>query len=150
MIKGHASKRSRPRGSGRRGPNKNTVFDSNGPDVRVRGTAQQIIEKYLSLARDASSSGDRVGSENYLQHADHYQRMLNEIVGARPEGGRPENGGRPMRRPNGQDDDQPGYDADQEQPQIDAEPEPDAVERPKRRKREVSEDEDDVPNAVNA
>lgn len=110
MIKGHASKRSRSRGSGRRGPNKNTVFDSNGPDVRVRGTAQQIIEKYQSLARDASSSGDRVGSENYLQHADHYQRLLNEIVGSRPENQRP-----PQRRQmNGSDGEQDGSNADQD------------------------------------
>ncbi|MGB0748038.1 MAG: DUF4167 domain-containing protein [Magnetospiraceae bacterium] len=86
MNKGPSSKRSRPRGNNRRGPNRNTVFDSNGPDVRVRGTAQQVIEKYLSLARDAASSGDRVSSENYLQHADHYQRLLAEVSGMRNEG----------------------------------------------------------------
>lgn len=57
--------------------NKNRVFDSNGPDVRIRGTAFQIVEKYMTLAKDAQSSGDRVMAESYLQHAEHYQRMVN-------------------------------------------------------------------------
>ncbi|MDE1150945.1 MAG: DUF4167 domain-containing protein [Micavibrio sp.] len=55
-------------------------FDSNGPDVRIRGTAYQITEKYITLARDATSSGDRVLAESYLQHAEHYQRMINEMT----------------------------------------------------------------------
>ncbi|MGE4352215.1 MAG: DUF4167 domain-containing protein [Bdellovibrionales bacterium] len=55
------------------------TFDSNGPDVRVRGNAWQVYEKYLSLARDASSSGDRVMAENYLQHAEHYYRITEAI-----------------------------------------------------------------------
>jgi len=68
-------KRSRGRG-GRKGPNPRVqVFDSNGPGVRVRGNAVQIYEKYLQLARDASSSGDRVAAENLLQHAEHYYRL---------------------------------------------------------------------------
>ncbi|HET7408942.1 MAG TPA: DUF4167 domain-containing protein [Paracoccaceae bacterium] len=54
----------------------NRVFDSAGPEGKVRGTPQQIIDKYLSLARDTQTSGDRVMSENFLQHAEHYQRML--------------------------------------------------------------------------
>lgn len=54
------------------------TFDSNGPDVRIRGNAMQITEKYLTLARDAQGAGDRVLAESYLQHAEHYQRMLNE------------------------------------------------------------------------
>lgn len=54
------------------------TFDSNGPDVRIRGNAMQIAEKYLTLARDAQGAGDRVLAESYLQHAEHYQRMLNE------------------------------------------------------------------------
>ena len=53
------------------------TFDSNGPDVRIRGNAFQVLEKYLALARDASSSGDRVSAENYYQHAEHYFRMIN-------------------------------------------------------------------------
>lgn len=57
--------------------NKNKVFDSNGPDVRIRGTAYQIVEKYQALAKDAGSAGDRVLAENYLQYAEHYQRTIN-------------------------------------------------------------------------
>lgn len=56
--------------------NKNRVFDSNGPDVRIRGTAFQIVEKYATLAKDANASGDRVLAESYLQHAEHYQRLI--------------------------------------------------------------------------
>jgi hypothetical protein len=52
------------------------TFDSNGPDVRIRGSAFQVHEKYLQLARDASSSGDRIIAENYLQHAEHYYRII--------------------------------------------------------------------------
>jgi hypothetical protein len=55
-------------------------FDSNGPDVRIRGTAYQINEKYVTLARDATSAGDRVLAESYLQHAEHYQRFINEMT----------------------------------------------------------------------
>jgi hypothetical protein len=55
-------------------------FDSNGPDVRIRGTAYQINEKYVTLARDAASAGDRVLAESYLQHAEHYQRFINEMT----------------------------------------------------------------------
>ena len=57
--------------------NRNHVFDSNGPDIRVRGTAQQLFEKYLQLGRDATSGGDRVMAEGYFQHAEHYFRVLN-------------------------------------------------------------------------
>jgi len=51
-------------------------FESNGPDVKVRGTAADIAAKYITLARDAQSSGDPVLAENYLQHAEHYNRMI--------------------------------------------------------------------------
>jgi rubrerythrin len=54
----------------------NRVFDSSGPEGKVRGTPQQIIDKYQSLARDAQLSGDRVAAENFLQHAEHYSRLL--------------------------------------------------------------------------
>ncbi|MCB0056070.1 MAG: DUF4167 domain-containing protein, partial [Caldilineaceae bacterium] len=58
-------------GSGRKQPNPLTrSYESNGPDVKIRGSAQQIAEKYTTLARDAMSSGDRVVAENYLQHAE--------------------------------------------------------------------------------
>ncbi len=59
--------------------NRNHVFDSNGPDVRLRGTAQQLFEKYLQLGRDATSGGDRVTAEGYFQHAEHYFRILNAM-----------------------------------------------------------------------
>ena len=61
----------------RKGPNPLTRnYESNGPDVKIRGSAQQIAEKYTTLARDAQSSGDRVVAENYLQHAEHYNRII--------------------------------------------------------------------------
>ena len=67
----------RSRGRGRRPQNPvNRSYDSNGPDVRVRGTASQVYDKYQTLARDAMSAGDRVMSENYLQHAEHYYRIV--------------------------------------------------------------------------
>ena len=59
--------------------NRNHVFDSSGPDLRVRGTAQQLFEKYLQLGRDATGAGDRVMAESYFQHAEHYFRILNAI-----------------------------------------------------------------------
>ena len=59
--------------------NRNHVFDSNGPDIRLRGTSQQLFEKYLQLGRDATSSGDRVQAEGYFQHAEHYFRILNAM-----------------------------------------------------------------------
>jgi hypothetical protein len=63
--------------SNRKGPNPLTRnYESNGPDVKIRGSAQQIAEKYTTLARDAQSSGDRVMAENYLQHAEHYNRII--------------------------------------------------------------------------
>lgn len=52
------------------------TYDSSGPDVKIRGTAQHIAEKYSALARDAQSAGDRVMAENYLQHAEHYNRII--------------------------------------------------------------------------
>lgn len=56
----------------------NRTFDSSGPEGKVRGTPQQIIEKYNQLARDAQLSGDRVATENFQQHAEHYLRLLGE------------------------------------------------------------------------
>lgn len=70
----------------RRSPNgRSQVIDSNGPDVRIRGTAQQILDKYLTLARDAASADDRIMQENFLQHAEHYQRIINSWEESRPE-----------------------------------------------------------------
>jgi hypothetical protein len=56
------------------GSNRN--YDSNGPDVKIRGTASHIYERYCQLARDANSAGDRIAAENYLQHAEHYYRIM--------------------------------------------------------------------------
>lgn len=61
------------------GPNRAHVYDSNGPEVRIRGTAHQICEKYEALAKDARAVGDAVLAESYLQHAEHYQRIITEI-----------------------------------------------------------------------
>ncbi len=66
------SNRNRPSG----GNVVNRVFDSSGPEGKVRGTPQQIIDKYNQLARDAQLSGDRVATENFQQHAEHYLRLL--------------------------------------------------------------------------
>jgi len=92
MRPGQQNKRGRGRGNnnggGGGGNNNNNNFnrkggnpltrtyDSSGPDVKIRGTAQHIAEKYAQLARDAQSSGDRVIAENYLQHAEHYNRII--------------------------------------------------------------------------
>jgi hypothetical protein len=66
--------------------NRNHVFDSSGPDIRIRGTAQQLFEKYLQLGRDATSSGDRVTAEAFFQHAEHYFRILNAMNQAQQQG----------------------------------------------------------------
>ena len=63
-------------GGGGGGFNPNRTFDSSGPEVKIRGSAAHVYEKYLQLARDANSSGDRVTAENYLQHAEHYFRIM--------------------------------------------------------------------------
>ncbi|MBB3897469.1 hypothetical protein GGQ83_000895 [Roseococcus suduntuyensis] len=68
--------------SGNQPLNRNHVFDSSGPDVRLRGTAQQLFEKYLQLGRDATSAGDRVAAEGYFQHAEHYFRILGAMAAA--------------------------------------------------------------------
>lgn len=78
-----SSSKSRSRSKGNRNRSNpgnvvNRVFDSSGPEGKVRGTPQQIIDKYQALARDAQLAGDRVAAENFLQHAEHYVRLLNE------------------------------------------------------------------------
>lgn len=80
----NGSNNRRPRGrnnnhSNKGGNNRTQVFDSNGPEVRIRGTAHQISEKYDALAKDALSIGDRVVAESYFQHAEHYQRIVLEV-----------------------------------------------------------------------
>ncbi len=107
----------RPGGSGRRfrnnrgntrrtgGGNRNQSFESTGPDVKVRGTAQQIADRYLALARDASSAGDLVVAENCLQHAEHYQRIVNQYADQQRE--REERAERSQRPPGAAEDDHP-------------------------------------------
>ena len=69
-------KRSRGRNRKHNGNSANRSYDSNGPEVKIRGNASTIHEKYQALARDANASGDRVRSENLLQHAEHYFRIM--------------------------------------------------------------------------
>lgn len=69
--------KNRSRGRARKpGTQSNRTFDSNGPDVKIRGSASHIYEKYQSLSRDANAAGDRIGAENYMQHAEHYFRLM--------------------------------------------------------------------------
>jgi len=69
----------------RKGPNPlSRNYESNGPDVKIRGNAQHIAEKYSALARDAQASGDRVMAENYLQHAEHYNRIIMAAMAQNP------------------------------------------------------------------
>src|ERR1700756_4005132 len=90
MRQGSDPRRSRGRGPRKpHNPSRHQTFDSGGPEMRVRGHAYQVMEKYLAMARDASAAGDRIAMENYLQHAEHYYRMLNANGDA--------NRGRPMR-----------------------------------------------------
>src|SRR5690606_21712728 len=88
-FKGMKRQRGRNRRAGGGGKpqqqNANRAFDSNGPDgVKVRGNAQHVFEKYQQLARDAASAGDRILAENYLQHAEHYFRLLRAMQPQRP------------------------------------------------------------------
>ncbi|WP_291207318.1 DUF4167 domain-containing protein [Hyphomonas sp.] len=73
--------------------NPNRHFESVGPDVKIRGSAQQVLEKYQQYARDAHTSGDRVLSEAYFQYAEHYQRIVAKQNEARTQqqGGQPQN-----------------------------------------------------------
>ncbi|MEM9043436.1 MAG: DUF4167 domain-containing protein [Pseudomonadota bacterium] len=118
--------RSRGRGRGKNNGNSaNRVYESTGPEGKVRGTPQQIIEKYLTLARDAQTSGDRVIAENFLQHAEHYQRILIQAQASQPQ-------------PEQRRDEQPDAHEDAEQPSVEngmaAEPEA----QPKSQPAEVS------------
>jgi len=119
--------------SNRKGPNPLTrSYESNGPDVKIRGSAQQVAEKYTTLARDAQSAGDRVMAENYLQHAEHYNRIIATALAQQAaqaprdfrddgdEDGDDENVERDNRgeRSERQEQSQPEVDADGPQPQI--------------------------------
>lgn len=113
-----AQKSNRSRGRGNRKSNGNAanrVYDSAGPEGKVRGTPQQIIDKYLTLARDAQTAGDRVGAENFLQHAEHYQRILSQAMGHASENRRES---QDQNDDQGQGNEQPDI-AEQPQPRID-------------------------------
>jgi hypothetical protein len=99
MRQGQHKNRSRGRGR-RQGNPVNRVFESNGPDVKVRGNAQHVAEKYLQLARDAQSSGDSVMAENYYQHAEHYLRIVAAAQSFAQQNGPPGS----IRRPFGSED----------------------------------------------
>ncbi|KAF0092750.1 MAG: cytosolic protein, partial [Hyphomonadaceae bacterium] len=74
-------KRQRSRGRGKPlNNNPNRAYESVGPDMKVRGSAQTILERYQQAGRDAMGSGDRVLAENYLQHAEHYLRLIKSIM----------------------------------------------------------------------
>jgi hypothetical protein len=115
----------RGRGRNRKGQSPLTrSFESTGPDVKLRGTPAHIAEKYISLARDASSSGDPVLAENYLQHAEHYNRIImafrEQHMGQMGPGGEGMNGGR---RPFMQEGMEPGDEfGDDEGDEGDAQP----------------------------
>lgn len=99
MKQNNQNRRARGRGprkphgmGGGGGQHKGQSYDGGGHETRVRGNAYQVLEKYLQLARDAGSAGDRIAAENFLQHADHYYRVLS----AMNEGQRPRIGGREL------------------------------------------------------
>jgi hypothetical protein len=114
----------RPLGQQQRTPQRNQTFDSNGPNVRVRGSANQIFERYVALAREAATGDDRIAAENLYQHAEHYFRISNAArdgnqqepappnasanaeAGGEPEQGSDETG---ERSPIGWGDDRPGF-----------------------------------------
>ena len=76
MRQGTNPKRLRGRTGRKNSHPRSQNFESNGPEVKVRGNAQQVVEKYLALARDATSAGDRITAESYFQHAEHYYRVM--------------------------------------------------------------------------
>ncbi len=102
MRQPHNARRSRGRSNRKHNvPLKHQSFESNGPDVRIRGNAHQVYEKYLAMARDAHSTGNRISAEGYYQHAEHYFRIMNDSTD-------PQAGPRPQQqqqrqRENGQD-----------------------------------------------
>jgi len=94
------------------------VYESNGPDVKIRGTASHIAEKYIQLARDSQSSGDPVAAENYYQHAEHYFRLIaaaqEQFRQQNPfQGNQPQQGGQQSQQTGGADDNYADSDDDQ-------------------------------------
>src|SRR5271154_667808 len=126
MRNGQNNNNKRMRGRNRKGGGHHQnplsrVYESNGQDVKIRGTASHIAEKYLQLARDAQSSGDTIATENYYQHAEHYFRLI-AAAQEQLRQGQPyfqqQPGGDMRGNPSDDDDD----DGDGEQPHIGGEP----------------------------
>jgi len=113
MRQGQQNRRGRGRGRKPQNPLARS-FESNGPDVKIRGTAAHIAEKYMSLARDALASGDLISAESYFQHAEHYNRIIMAAQQQFPQhGGQPGEGGNGGYRPQwNQDGDGDGDDDD--------------------------------------
>lgn len=116
-----------------RPPNRNQIFDSSGPDVRVRGNAHQVFDKYQALAREAGSSGDRIMAEAYWQYADHYFRLIQTMGGFTHrnnqgwgDGGEEGQQGNPQQQPQGPTNQGPsngnGYGPNDRPPERDEEP----------------------------
>jgi hypothetical protein len=114
----------RPSPQQQRTPQRNQTFDSNGPNVKVRGSATQIFERYVALAREAAIGDDRIAAENLYQHAEHYFRIANAARDGNQQGlappatsadieasGEPEHGSDETGElsPNGWGDDRPGF-----------------------------------------
>lgn len=110
--------------------NRNHSFDSIGPDMRLRGTAQQLFEKYLQLGRDATSGGDRVMAESYFQHAEHYFRIINAMNQAAQQAQQAQPGvqQQPRRQHNGEEIMPPA--TDEEDEGIGSEPTPGTGDQP--------------------
>lgn len=100
-------------GGGGGGNNRNRVYESNGPEGRVRGTAAQVAEKYDGLAKDATSAGDHVLAQSFWQYAEHYRRVLGALDGDGPQ--QAQSGDDPD-----QQDDDSGQDPGQDEGQADA------------------------------
>jgi hypothetical protein len=119
MRNGQNNKRMRGRNNNnnnnpRKGQNPLTrLYESNGPDVKIRGTASHVAEKYIQLARDSQSSGDPVAAENYYQHAEHYFRLIaaaqEQFRQGQPSPFRPEGGEQRNDDSYEGDDDQQGH-----------------------------------------
>ncbi|SMX34497.1 hypothetical protein COL8621_01339 [Actibacterium lipolyticum] len=130
----------------------NRVFDSSGPEGKVRGTPQQIIEKYNQLARDAQLSNDRVAAENFQQHAEHYTRLLSEAQreqDARREQQEQQQQGRDRQRDNrdqrnDQQNQQPEVVNADSQPQPQGQPQPELEQKPKEPSKPVVSDVIDI------
>ena len=102
-------------GNGGGGYNPNRTFDSSGPEIKIRGSAAHVYEKYLQLARDANSSCDRVTAENYLQHAEHYYRIMAAAAAQQAQYAAQQAAQNPNRQPGMEQQPQPGM-APQAQP----------------------------------